>query len=357
MKVLVDGYWWREGPRSNRMVLLEIVQQWLHDYPEDDVLLAVPAARKGRRGPDLPVGVEMVRTHLRRHPAINAIELPIIARRHSVDAILAFNFAAISDRGAVFLHDVLFQSNPEWFTLVERAYFSAMPALARRARCVIATSRSERSRIETRNPRLRRVVNCGLSTSSSLAGAIPEHPGLGLVRGGFLLCVGRLNVRKNLEGTMRALQRSGLLSESLPLVVIGEPSGRVADISQFTEAISGGRIVLADCVTDSQLKWLYSNCKLFVCLSLDEGFGLPVVEASNCGASILASDIPVFRETLGSYATFVDPSDMNAIADCTRRIVASKSQPTDPYVEEHSWRTICKGIRQELQLLAPTRQL
>jgi glycosyltransferase involved in cell wall biosynthesis len=284
------------------------------------------------------------------------MELPIIARRHSIDAILAFNFAAISSRGAVFLHDVLFQTNPEWFTPIERAYFSAMPILAHRARCVIATSNSERSRIETCNPRLRRVVNCGLSTSSSLAAAIPEYPGLGLARDAFMLCVGRLNMRKNLEVTMQAMQRSGLLSENFPLVVVGEPSGRVADISEFAAAVSDKRIVFAERVTDNQLKWLYSNCKLFVCLSLDEGFGLPPVEASNCGASVLVSDIPVFHETLGSYATFVDATDTVAIAECARRIVANRSQPGDPYIEEHSWRSVCMRIREELQLLSRNRQ-
>jgi glycosyltransferase involved in cell wall biosynthesis len=356
MKILIDGYWWLDGPRSNRMVLLEIVRQWVRDYPEDDVLLAVPARRKGHQDLYPPDGVEVLATHLHIHPAINSMELPIIARRQSVDAILAFNFAALSSRGFVFLHDVLFQSNPEWFTLVERAYFSAMPVLARRARCVIATSKSERNRIEKWNPRLRRVVDCGLSTSTSLAVTTPEDPGLGLSRNSFLLCVGRLNIRKNLVVTLRAIQRSGLLSQNFPLVVIGGQSGRAADLSEFTEAVSDRRIILTGSVTDNQLKWLYSNCKLFVCLAVDEGFGLPPIEAANCGAPVLVSDIPVFRETLSSYATFVDPTDTDAIAEYARRMVTNDSRAADSYTEKHSWSSVCKGIRDELELSTPNRR-
>ena len=156
MNILVDGYWWAEGPMSNRMVLQEIVRRWATDYPNDQMILAVPRDAKGSAS--VPDGVEVVSTRLRVHPAINFLELPVIARHKSADTILAFNFAANSTAGVVFLHDVLFQSNPEWFTAVERAYFSAMPLLARRARSVITTSQSERGRIRGLNPRLRRVV-------------------------------------------------------------------------------------------------------------------------------------------------------------------------------------------------------
>ncbi|MCU1699477.1 MAG: glycosyltransferase family 1 protein [Mycobacterium sp.] len=353
MKVLIDGYWWLDGPRSNRMVLLEIVRQWVGDYPQDDVILAVPAARTWPQDAHPPEGVEVLATHLRMHPVINSIELPAIARRHSVDAILAFNFAAPSSRGFVFLHDVLFQSNPEWFTGIERAYYSAMPVLARYAHGVMATSNSERNRIEKWNPRLRRVVACGLSTSPSLTAAVPKDPGLGLSHNSFVLCVGRLNIRKNLSVTMRALQQSGLLSTKFPLVVVGEQSGRAADLCEFTDAVSDRTIILTESVTDNELKWLYSNCKLFVCLPSDEGFGLPPVEAAKCGAPVLVSDLPVFRETLGSYATFVAPTDTDAIAEHARRMVTNDSRPSKSYTERYSWSSVCMAIRDELQLATP----
>jgi glycosyltransferase involved in cell wall biosynthesis len=347
MKILVDGYWWHEGPHSNRMVLLEIVKHWMRFFPDDELLVAVPKGRKGVGLHRPPVGVSAVTTHMRTHPAINSIELPMIARRESADAILAFNFAAMSKRAAVFLHDVLFQTNPEWFTPLERLYYSAMPILAHRARTVITTSANECSRISENNPRLQRVVNCGLAASSSLTDAEPQRVGLDISTDRFILCVGRFNVRKNLEVTVRALRQSGLLSESFPLVVVGEPSGVPADISEFAEAIANKSIVIAQSVTDEELSWLYSNCRLFVCLALDEGFGLPVVEAATFGAPILASDIPVFRETLGSYGTFVRPTDTEAIAATARRLVTI-DRDSGSYVARYTWRLVCERIRDEL---------
>jgi glycosyltransferase involved in cell wall biosynthesis len=350
MKIVIDGYWWHEGPRSNRMVLLEIVRHWTAQFPDDQLILVLPNARGRSRHPLPPADVKIVKSHLRLHPAINSIELPMIARRESADAILAFNFAAMSKRGVVLLHDVLFQTNPEWFTPIERAYCSAMPILARGARSVIATSATEQERIIANNPKLRRVVRCGLAVASSLADAEPQRPDLDLAADSFIVFVGRFNIRKNLEVTVRAIQESGVLSADFPLVLIGEPSGIPAGVSEFEQDIANKSIVIAQGLTEGELKWLYTNCRFLVCLSLDEGFGLPVVEAASFGAPVLASDIKVFRENLGSYPSFVRPTDSQAVAAAARRMVTTHRSSTR-YVEQHSWRSVCENIRGEFDRL------
>jgi glycosyltransferase involved in cell wall biosynthesis len=353
MKLVVDGYWWRSGPHSNRMVLMEIVRHWPSEYPEDELIVAVPKSRVPTEPQDAPT-VRTVDTHLQIHPVINAFELPVVARRLHADGILAFNFASLSRRGVIFLHDVLFQTNPEWFTPIERVYFAGMPALARRAKSVITTSKSEQIRISHSNPKLNRVVNCGLSIAPSLKHAQARKPDLQVESDSFVVCVGRFNVRKNLDTTIRALIQTGLLSKSFPLVLVGETSGAAADISDFSAPAADGMILTASHLTEGELKWLYENCRLFVCLSLDEGFGLPVVEAAVFGAPVLASDIPVFRENLGSWGTFVQPTDEKAIATAAISL-ASNGRSTTAYVERHTWGSICRDIRNEL-LREPQRE-
>ena len=346
MNLLIDGYWWPEGPDSNRMVLREIIRQWGDDYPDDTLALAVP----GETTVPVPDGVELVRTRFRVHPAINFLELPLIARRRGTDAILAFNFAAGTKTGVVFLHDVLFQSNPEWFTRLERIYFSAMPRLAPCAHSVVTSTGAERDRIARHNPRLRRVVNSGLATPSSISTASAIDPGLNLTEGSFLLSVGRLNVRKNLAVTLHAALQSGVLSASFPLVVVGERSGRIAEFDDDLHAAAqAGLLRIVERVSDSELKWLYTHCALFVCMSSDEGFGLPPVEAASLGARVLASDIPVFRETLGSYAMLVDPTDVEAIADGIRTAVrAGPGKAPVAYRPQYTWSAVCEALRREL---------
>jgi glycosyltransferase involved in cell wall biosynthesis len=341
---------------SNRMVLQEIIRQWPRDYPDDEVILAVPRGAKG--SVSAPEGVEVARTRLRMHPAINFVELPVLARRLCAGAILAFNFAANSASGVMFLHDVLFQSNPEWFTSIERMYFSAMPLLAPRASSVVTTSQSEAGRIRGHNPRLRRVVSSGLCVADSFRSAEIADPGLHLSSGQYLLCVGRLNVRKNLAVTLQAALRSGILSADFPLVVVGEPSGRVTNADEgFRSAVAAGTLRIVERIGDSQLKWLYSNCALFICLSLGEGFGLPPVEAASLGCRVLASDIPVFRETVGSHATFVDALDIDAISRAIRDVVDRQPAGHRPgYRQAHTWSSVCAVIRNELVTASKPRR-
>lgn len=347
MRILIDGYWWAEGPISNRMVLLEIVRQWIDDYPDDELLIATPSVADLDCFADRGRHVRFVRTHLRTHPAINVIELPMLRRLKHADSILSFNFASPSKRSIVFLHDVMFQSNPEWFTKAERAYFAGMPLLAPGARAVITTSQTERERITRCNPRLKRVVACGLSVSQSLLRAPPLEPDLPLRPNSFLLAVSRLNVRKNLAPTMRAVLQSGFLSRSCPLVVVGESSGRFEGLAGFHDAIAAGLVLVTGSVTEAEMNWLYRNCRLFICLSLDEGFGLPPVESAILGSPVLVSDIAVFKETLGDYATFVSPHDEVAIAGEIRRLLTGE-QPQRHYVPGATWHTVCKVIRTEL---------
>jgi glycosyltransferase involved in cell wall biosynthesis len=179
------------------------------------------------------------------------------------------------------------------------------------------------------------VVSSGLCVADSFGSAETADPGLHLASGQYLLCVGRLNVRENLAVTLQAALRSRILSEDFPLSVVGEPSGRVTNADdEFRSAVTVGTLRIVERSSDSQLKWLHSHCALFLCLSLGgKGFGLPPVEAASLGCRVLASDIPVFRETVGSHATFVDasmstPSHMR-FATSSIGSLPGRSQTTD----------------------------
>lgn len=333
------------------MVLLEMVRHWMLEFPKDDLIIASRHPRRDEISPvKPPLGPAVVPTKLQLHPLVNFFELPYIARREQVDATLAFNFATSARSSVVFIHDVLFQTNPEWFTRPERLYYSLMPKMARRAKSVVATSASERRRISTANPSLARVVQSGLAVSGALRDSESVPPNLNLEPNSFILCVGRFNIRKNLAATIDGVLYSGYVSTDRPLVIVGEPSGLPTDLETYQAWVREGSIVVAKYVTDGQLKWLYSNCKLFVCLALDEGFGLPVVEAASFGAPVLASDIAVFRETLGAYGHFVNPVSVQEIADATRRILEKDEQPSVDFVEKYSWSEICRIIRRELAI-------
>jgi len=67
-------------------------------------------------------------------------------------------------------------------------------------------------------------------------------------------------------------------------------------------------------VPEDELPALYSGASLFAFPSLDEGFGLPVLEAMACGTAVVASAGNSLEEVVGNAAVLVNPLDESDIA-------------------------------------------
>jgi glycosyltransferase involved in cell wall biosynthesis len=340
VKVLFDGYWLLNGPPSGRRVVDSFLRTWSADHPSDALTVAVPRAEEAqvrRLLGNLPVDLRTVR---RKPHGISAMtEMGSLA---DVDVVLAQNYTPLRSKAlrATFIHDLMFEEHPEFFTRSERAYFAGMPWSARFADVVLTSTQAEADRIARTRPRLAGKVRAvGLSVPESFAQATAADPGVGLLPGRFLLCVGRLNARKNVDRLIAALRDGDLVSDDFPLVVVGEPDGlAIARIDP-----SDRRFRFIGGVSDESLRWLYEQCRLFVFPSLDEGFGLPVVEAAICRAPMVLSDIAAFRE-LAPDAPFFDPLDVAAIAAAIREELAGEPSPP-PKVGVPTWSDVVGRIR------------
>ncbi|MBO9531443.1 MAG: glycosyltransferase family 4 protein [Solirubrobacteraceae bacterium] len=342
VRVLFDGHWWPEGPTSNRSVMRAIVTGWVRAFPSDDVWIAGP----GPRPDDLPDAARWVSTRIPQHGLATMVELPVVARRVRPDIVVTHNFAPISGRAtrAVFVHDFMFVTNPEWFTSAERQYFRVLRASLRRADRIFTSSGTEAARIDRTLRPAQPTTPVGLALPDQLVHAEPTAPAWVEGLEGYLLTVGRLNVRKNLERAIQGALRSGACTPSRPLVVVGEAQGKVAALSAEAEgAIATGAIRMAGFVSDGELAYLYAHTDLFVFVSLDEGFGMPCIEASYFAAPIVASDIAVFREILGTTATFADPTDARAIAASITTALADP-RPTAP-IARYDWDGAVQTLR------------
>jgi glycosyltransferase involved in cell wall biosynthesis len=314
MRVLFDAYWWVRGPVSNRQVQREIVRHWVEEFPEDEAVLVLRHTDAGAA--DLPDRARALTTRLWPHGVASIVRYPRLAKHVGADVMVTHNFAPWSGRSAVFVHDVMFQTNPEWFTRPERVYYSLRTRLLPRADVVATSSAHEAERIAAWNRRVRGPVHAiGLAVGTGLRDAHPVRPEGVSEDQRFVLSVGRLNVRKNLARTFEGALASGAVDTDRPLLVVGEPEGvRPAVDPAVRHAIDTGVIRFLGRIDDGRLAWLYRHADLFVFLSLDEGFGLPPLEALSFGCPVLASDIPVLRETVGDRASYVDPRNVDEIA-------------------------------------------
>lgn len=189
--------------------------------------------------------------------------------------------------------------------------------VARRADLVIAVSEYCRSRIVAQtniDPARIRVIPHGVDARFGLenprqAAEVMDRYGLGKVP--YLLYVGQLSQRKNLGRLLEAFSR---MREDAVLVLAGPASVGYDEIETTHQRLGlGARARFLGPVPDADLPALYQGAAVHMLVSLDEGFGLPVLEAFVAGTPVIASNRGALPEVAGDAAHLVDPLDVNQI--------------------------------------------
>lgn len=132
----------------------------------------------------------------------------------------------------------------------------------------------------------------------------------------YFLFVGSTSSYKNLGTVIRAMAKTRVRKDYCLLIAGHSVHG--VDSWYWDSAISESverDIVLLRCPRDDVLRLAYGAAEAFVFSSLQEGFGIPLLEAMKCGTPVVASDILVFHEVCGDAALFFDPHNPSALAD------------------------------------------
>lgn len=107
--------------------------------------------------------------------------------------------------------------------------------------------------------------------------------------------------------------------------------------------------IAAGVVSDAVLAELYRGAVALVHLADHEGFGFTLLEALAVGTPVIASGIPVLRETLADHATFVDHDDPDAVARAIDRLLAGGNDPAERarrvnWARRYRWRRHAEDI-------------
>ena len=127
------------------------------------------------------------------------------------------------------------------------------------------------------------------------------------------LFVGHRNSYKNFQLIVRALALRRWPKE-VKLHVVGAPFTQ-AEIAFIQYYGVESKIKHLGKLSDAELSQQYLRSQSFIFPSLDEGFGLPVLESQAHGCLPILSDIPIFREVAGGAAAFFDPHDPGSLAE------------------------------------------
>jgi len=141
----------------------------------------------------------------------------------------------------------------------------------------------------------------------------------------FVLSVGVLQPRKNIEGLVRAYQRlPGDLRAAYGLVVVGKQGWLMEHLPNLVREAGPG-VHFTGYAEDEDLPALYTLAACFAYPSLYEGYGLPPLEAMACGTPVLASNAASLPEVTAGAALYADPTDTEALARSLERLLTDEA--------------------------------
>ena len=216
---------------------------------------------------------------------------------------------------AVTVHDVLAWTHPESLTPTTVARAKLMLKRARKhADAIVVPSHAladQLGEIMDFGDRVRVIggaVSSGLALPTNSAAAEAMAVELNLPDE-YILTAGTLEPRRAVTALIEALGRPGAVD--LPLLVVGPDSwGELTLASVADEAgLAPDRVRALDGLTDQQLALVMSRASVFVYPSLEEGFGLPIIQAFHFGTPVIHSDAPALLEAGGDAGFVVERDD------------------------------------------------
>ncbi|HOT91197.1 MAG TPA: glycosyltransferase family 1 protein [Anaerolineae bacterium] len=225
------------------------------------------------------------------------------------------------------VHDLNFLYYPQYLTADARRYYNDQIAWAvARADAILADSYATRRDLERLlhvDPA--RVTVTHLAADAHFRPLPPEETRAVLARyglePGYLLFVGTWEPRKNLPGLLEALAQLHARGEKRVLVIAGRPGWLYDEIFTRVQTLRLEPWVrFIEQVPGTDLVALYNGALLLAMPSFYEGFGLPALEALQCGTPVVVADRASLPEVVGLAGLLIDPDDPTTIADACWRI-------------------------------------
>lgn len=155
------------------------------------------------------------------------------------------------------------------------------------------------------------------------------------------VCISTIEPRKKQEQILDAMELLWNEGSDLNIVLVGQKGWK---IDQLAERIHSHReynvrLFWLQGVSDEYLSEIYSACTCLIVASINEGFGLPLIEASQHGLPVIARDIPVFREVAGDYAYYFSGDSPHELGNAIKGWLALFSRSEHPTSSNMAWLT------------------
>jgi glycosyltransferase involved in cell wall biosynthesis len=251
---------------------------------------------------------------------------------HPVEKFFASNSLPLFSRGEIIItvHDLGFYREPQLYHPLERIYQKISHRLAiSRANKIIAISQATADDIVHYFPQAKNKIkiiyngwdhkNFKPLSTDKIEAIRDEHD----LPGKFVLYIGRLETKKNIQNLIKAFAL--LKNKNYQLVLAGRPGNfGYQEIERLAQEMKG-RVKILGYVKSEHYQQLIATADIFAFPSKFEGFGIPILEAMGSGVPVVASDMKVLKEVGGVAALYFDPDQPQDIADKLDQLISDTS--------------------------------
>ena len=244
---------------------------------------------------------------------------------HGLSHELPYNIQKKGIKTVVTIHDLIFLRFPDLYNTFDRKiYLNKFKYACEIADMIIAVSKQTADDIkqffginETRikviyqgcNPVFRKQLNETEKKEIIKKYGFP---------GSYILYVGTIEERKNLLSVIKAINVGKI---RLPLVVIGSKTSYFKKVKEYIKQNKVKDIYFLETILNEDLPAIYQQAEVFVYPSVFEGFGIPVIESLYSKTPVITSRNGCFPEAGGPSSIYVDPENIEELADAIRKVI------------------------------------
>lgn len=360
MRILVDGRTLVAPSTGVYTFFKGAIMEWARQRPDDDFYIAVPRMpNAGTSFVNYPANIHIVcksNALLRKLPNLvwlNTV-VPQLARQLKADiyyspvTCIPF-FLPHRMKKVIVVHDVVnleFKETMRWTNRLANALFFSRSI--RKADLIWTNSFYTKDKVDHYFPQRRcqdiytgdavdTDIHMPLQLTDAQQQSIREKYG---ISGDYILFVGSLEPRKNLQFLV-SLMPEVYRQTATKLVVVGGHGWGKTHIKDIIEHPDFPResIVFCKFVPDPELAMLYNMARCFVSASLNEGFGMPQLEALYCGCPVVTAHnsamIEVAKNKTG--ATTVEGYEPQTWVETIKRVLEERPKPQLEELTEYQW--------------------
>lgn len=216
----------------------------------------------------------------------------------------------------VTIHDLIFLRHPEYYNWIDaQIYKWKFLQTLKEADHIIAISKCTKRDILYYSNYPEDKISVIYQSAARRFTNAPSYEETSLLKGlgdRYILQVGTIEERKNALETVAALEA---LPKDLHLVLIGRQTAYTRQILRYAHQHGlEPRLHILSGVSDVDLPVYYHHASCFVYPSRYEGFGIPIIEAIQCGLPVVAATGSCLEEAGGPDSLYISPDDPHALA-------------------------------------------